>query len=180
MKRALILAAGLAATLSGCDRDPLPSNEADNESGYAAPVTDEGAPSPDEGAPSQDEGDPSPDGGGTPDDPSGGIAFVGDIYQSYLSGERPDPSRYYSAKLKAAVGRMDGGLGYDPFCLCREGDEFGYAIQRDDPLPDGGRRVEVEINFGEKKQTRVIILTRESGGWRVANFGEGEDALYKP
>ena len=42
--------------------------------------------------------------------------------------------------------------------------------------PQGGRRVEVEINKGEERQTRVIILTREGGSWRVANIGEGEDA----
>jgi hypothetical protein len=161
MKRALVLAAGLAVILSGCN-----AGKGGIDAGYAAPVTADG--------------DPSPEATPTPDDPSGAVAFVGGIYQSYLSGKRPDPSRYYSAKLDAAVSRMDGGLGYDPFCLCRKGDGFGYAIQRDDPLPDGRRRVEVEISFGEKRQTRVIILTRESGGWRVANFGEGEEAVYKP
>jgi hypothetical protein len=161
MKRALVLTAGVTVLFSGCN-----SEKADIEAGYAAPATADG--------------DPSPAGTATPDDPSGAVAFVGGIYQAYLSGNRPDPSRYYSAKLSAAVSRLDGGLGYDPFCLCRKGDAFGYAIQRDDPLPDGGRRVEVEINSGEKRQTRVIILTRESGGWRVANFGEGKDAVSKP
>jgi hypothetical protein len=57
---------------------------------------------------------------------------------------------------------------------------LGYSIQTDDPTPQGGRRIEVEITNAGKRQTRVIMLTRESGGWRVANIGEGEDALYKP
>lgn len=165
----VILVAGLAVAVSGCNRGAVPANN------VVAPNSAATANSSNAGA---NAAAPT----GNPDDPAGAVAFVGGIYQQYLDGKEPDFSKVYTAELNAALNRFDGeheGLGYDPFCMCQDFVNFGYSIQKDDPTPQG-RRVEVEISNDGERQTRVILLARENGQWRVANIGEGEEAIYKP